>query len=272
MVGKHSKESNAFNVSVLISCVGLAILWPLAAILTDFGAANTEGLILFGVGGMLTPGLVRLFYYGGLKRLGTSVNSSVFSVYPLYSALLAVLLLNEILTLQNWIGVVSIILGVIFVEMNFRKMNGGNKSVTRSLFFPVLGGLTLGASTILRKYALNLYNAPVLGIAVAYTCSFLPYVIILALHKPTRETLSLKKEFRFFWAAGVGQAVSWILAFYALSLQEVSVITPLVSIEPLFVAFFAYFYLREQEFVSPRLIASILLTVLGVILVTTQLF
>jgi drug/metabolite transporter (DMT)-like permease len=272
LVGKHSKESSAFNVSLLISCVGLVILWPLAAVFTDFRAASLDGIILFGIGGMLTPGLVRLFYYSGLKKLGTSVNSSIFSVYPLYSALLAVLLLNEILTLQNWIGVFSIVLGVVFVEMNSREINGGNKSVTRSLVFPVLGGVTLGASTIIRKYALNLFNAPVLGIAVAYSFSFLPYALMLALHKPTRKGMSLKKDFRFFWAAGVGQAVSWILSFYALSMEEVSVITPLLSIEPLFVTFFAYFYLRELEFVSPKLVASIILTVFGVILVTTQIF
>jgi len=101
IVGKYSKKSNAFNVSLIISCVGMVILWPLAVLLTDLEAANLEGFILFAVGGVLTPGLVRLFYYSGLKKLGASVNSAIFSVYPLYSALLAVLLLSEILSLEN---------------------------------------------------------------------------------------------------------------------------------------------------------------------------
>jgi len=271
IVGRHSKKSNAFNMSVLISAVGLVILWPLAIVLTDFGTASVEGIALFAIGGLLTPGLVRLFYYNGLKKLGTSVNSSIFSVYPLYTALLAVLFLSEILTPQNWIGVISIAFGVIFVELNSRETNNGKKPVTKNLIFPVLGGLTLGVSAILRKAALDLFNAPVLGVAVAYTFSFLLYAVMLALSKPTRKELSLRQDLRLFWIAGVGQALSWIFSFYALSTEKVSVITPLLSIEPLFVVLLAYLYLQEQERVSFKLVAGIILTVLGVILVTTTL-
>ena len=84
----------------------------------------------------------------------------------------------------------------------------------------------------------------------------------------TREELALKKDFRWFWIAGIGKAVSWTLAFYALSFEQVSITTPLLSIEPLFVVIFAYLYLRELERVSPKLLASIAVTVLGVVLVT----
>jgi drug/metabolite transporter (DMT)-like permease len=267
LVGKYSKKTNAFNVSLIISCVGMVILWPLAVLLTDLSAANFEGLMLFAVGGVLTPGLVRLFYYGGLKKLGASVNSSIFSVYPLYSSLLAVLLLSEILSLENWAGILCVVLGVVFVEMSSREINGGDKSARKNLIFPVLGGLTYGISNIIRKYALDVYDAPVLGVAVAYTFSLLPYLLILMLSTSTRKELSLKRDLRFFWAAGIGQALSWILSFYALSYEEVSIITPLLSVEPLFVAFFAYLYLREVERISAKLVASIILTVFGVVLV-----
>lgn len=268
VVGKHAGKSNAFNVSLLISCIGLVIVWPLAVALTDFSTANLEGILLFAAGGILTPGLVRLFYYSGLKRLGASVNSSIFSVYPLYSSLLAVFFLSEFLTVENWIGVVSVAIGVVFVEMTSREANNGKVSIVRSLIFPLLGGITLGASAIIRKSALNIFDAPILGIAIAYSFSFIPYAMILAFHKPTRNNLSIKKEFRFFWLAGIGQALSWILSFYALSLEKVSVITPLLSIEPLFVAIFAYLYLRDIERLSLKLAASIIITVFGVILIT----
>jgi DME family drug/metabolite transporter len=270
IVGKNSKKTTPFNVSLLISSIGMAILWPLAFILTDFTTVNPVGIAFFAASGVLTPGLVRLCYYSGLNKLGTSVNSALFSVYPLYSSLLAVFLLSEILTTQNWIGILSIILGVTFVELSLRETNGGlGKSIMRSMFFPIVGCLMLAVSSIIRKQALDIYNEPVLGIAIAYTFSFIVYLIILMIHKPTRKALSFRSDFRFFWIAGVGQAISWIFSFYALSLENVSVITPLLSIEPLFVVLFAFHYLRELERVSIKLVASILLTVLGVILVTT---
>jgi len=267
IVGKYSKKTNAFNVSLIVSCVGMAILWPLAVLLTDFGAVNLEGILLFAVGGVLTPGLVRLFYYGGLKRLGASVNSAVFSIYPLYSAILAVLLLSEILSPGNWVGILCIVLGVVFVEISSREINGGNKSAWKNLVFPVLGGLTLGVSSIIRKYALDIYDAPVLGVAVAYTFSLLPFLLLFVSFASTRRELALKRDLRLFWAAGIGQAISWILSFYAVSYEEVAIVMPLMSVESLFVVFFAYFYLKEVERISPKLVASIVLTVLGVVLV-----
>jgi drug/metabolite transporter (DMT)-like permease len=141
--------------------------------------------------------------------------------------------------------------------------------LTRSLAFPILGGVTLGVSSILRKAALDLFNAPILGVAVAYTASFLLYSAMLAGSKPLRQELSLKRDLRLFWLAGIGQALSWIFSFYALSFENVSVITPLLSIEPLFVVLLAYHYLRGKEHVSPKLIIGVFLTVLGVILVTS---
>jgi drug/metabolite transporter (DMT)-like permease len=269
IVGRQTKKSNPFNVSVLISAVGLVILWPLALALTDFGTANLEGIALFALGGLLTPGLVRLFYYNGLAKLGTSVNSSIFSIYPIYSVLLAVIFLSELLTPQNWIGVISIVVGVILVELTSQNPINGKKTIRKSLIFPILGGLTLGASAIIRKSALDLFNAPLLGVAVAYTFSFLVFTVILAFSKSTRTELSLKQDLRLFWLAGVGQALSWIFSFYALSLEKVSIITPLLSIEPLFVVLLAYVYLRGTEHLSLKLVASIILTVFGVILVTT---
>jgi len=267
LVGRHSQESNAFNVSLLISFVGLVVIWPFAAMLTDFKGVNLAAILLFALGGALTPGLVRLFYYAGLKRLGASINSSIFSIYPLYSSLLAVLFLSELPSLENWIGIVTLVIGVIFMEMSLRRENGSNQSL-RNWIFPILGGLTFGLGAILRKAALNIYDAPILGIAVAYSFSFLPYLAILASHAPTRSHVSFRKDLRLFWAAGVGQVISWVLSFYALSLQTVSVVTPLLSIEPLFVAIFGYFFLKGQEHLSLRLAACIVVMVLGVILVT----
>lgn len=272
LVRKHSTESNALNVSLIISWVGMAILWPLAIFLTDFATINLAGILVFAVSGVLTPGIVRLLYYSGLKKLGAPVNSSVFSVYPLYSVLLAVLLLGEMLSLENWVGVLLVILGGALVEMSSREINSGVKYNRRKLIFPILGGLTLGVSSIIRKYALDIYNAPVLGVAVAYTFSFLPYAVMLMGSRSTRKELSLKRDFRFFWIAGIGQAISWILSFYALSYERVSIITPLLSVEPLFVALFAYIYLRDLERVSRKLVVSIILTFLGVVLVTAKLW
>ncbi len=219
----------------------------------------------------MTPGFVRLLYYQGLKKLGAPVNSSLFAVYPLYTSLLAVLFLSEFLAPSNWAGVFMVFLGGILVEWSSREAGNLNIHSRRDLIYPILGGVVLGAGSIMRKFALIQFNAPLLGVAVAYTASLLPFLTILVSSASTRKELSLKRDMRLFWAAGVGQAITWMLSFYALSFDDVSVITPLLSIEPVFVGIFAYLYLRKIEYVSKKLLVSIVLTVLGVVLVTAKL-
>jgi drug/metabolite transporter, DME family len=268
LVRKYSAGSNAFNMSLIITCVGMAVLCPLALAIPE-GTLGVEGFVFFAVSGILSPGLVRLFYYKGLQKLGASGNSAIFSVYPLYSTLLAVVLLSEVLFWEDWMGIICIIVGVVFIDLTMHGSNSGvGSGERRNLIFPIVGGVMLGIGSIIRKYALNYSNTPVLGVAIAYTFSLLPYVVMLAGSFPTRRNLSLKRDLRWFWIAGIGQAVSWALAFYALSYDQVSIVTPLLSAEPLFVVAFAYFYLREMEKVSWKMLASIGVTILGVVLVS----
>ena len=270
LVRRHSRNSSTFNISLIISLVGLILLWPLALILTDFSVVNLASILIFALSGVLTPGLVRLLYYQGMEKLGAPVNSSLFATYPLYAALLAQLFLSEILMPGNWVGIILVFLSGILVERSAREVHIDGKHMGRNLVFPLLGGLALGAGSILRKFALDLFNAPVLGVAVAYTFSLVPYLVMFLLSKPTRKEISLKRDLRLFWAAGIGQAVTWMLSFYALSYDSVSVVTPLLSIEPVFVALFAYLYLRKTDKISIKLGISIILTVIGVLLVTAK--
>jgi drug/metabolite transporter, DME family len=271
LVRKYSDQTSTFNISLAVSWVGMLVLWPIALVLTDFSLANIGSILLFALSGILTPGFVRLLYYQGMKKLGAPVNSSLFAVYPLYTSLLAVLFLSEFLAPSNWVGILMVFLGGILVEWSSQKAGNLNIHSRKDLIYPVLGGVALAAGSILRKSALIQFDAPVLGVAVAYTASILPFLIILVSSASSRKELSLKRDLRLFWAAGVGQAITWMLSFYALSFDDVSVITPLLSIEPVFVAIFAYLYLRKIEHVSKRLVVSIILTVLGVVLVTAKL-
>ncbi len=254
-------------MSLVITAVGLAVLWPLALAEGQLSSMNGLGFLLFALSGLFSPGLVRLFYYKGLKDLGASVNSSIFAVYPLYALLPAVFLLNEVVTLWNLFGIVAIIAGVVLVERFMNGKNGHENAGWKRLTVPVVGGLMLGGATVFRKLALEQSDAPVLGVAIAYVFSFLPYLLALLAYSPTRKKLSLRSDLRWFWVAGIGQAASWLLAFYALSLAQVSITTPLLAVEPLFVVAFGYFYVRELESVSLRLAAGIAITALGVALI-----
>lgn len=267
LVRRNSANSNSFNMSLIITSVGLIVLWPMAIIFMRQETINLEGALLFAASGFLSPGIVRLFYYKGLRKLGASTNSAVFSIYPLYSALLAIVILSEILTGQNWIGIILIVFGVMALQYCSPTNGCKEREGLKSWIFPIIGGITIAIGSVISKYALNLSNAPIFGVAIAYTFSLLPYGLILLTSRQTRIGLNLKQDLRLFWIAGIGQAISWTFTYAAFQFDQVATVNPIISSEPIFVVIFGYFLLRNIETVSKKVAASIIITVLGVALV-----
>ena len=266
LVARNTKKASVLNISIIVTVTSLAVILPPAVVLTDFSAVPIEAVLLFALSGLLAPGLTRLFYYSGLKKLGSSVNSSVFSFYPIYGAILAALFLNEVLTVGNWLGIGTIISGVIIIQMGCRGNTCANSSL-KEWSFPIMGGIIFAVSAVLIKAALNLFNAPFLGVTITHIFALIPYLTFLFLNKKSRTEFSLRQNLGLFWLAGIGLALSWIFAFLALSFESVAVVVPLRSTESLFIAFFALFFLKQQEPLSLKLISGVLIVVLGVILV-----
>ena len=269
LVRKNLHKSNFLHISLTVTIMGNIVLWPLALAFTDLNTINPEVLLLFTLAGLLAPGVARLFYFKGMETAGISANASIFSAYPLYTSIIATLLLGEVLTTENWIGLICIIVGVIFIGRSINNGDAQTKNTTkRGLIVPILGSLAMAFSQIVRKEGLNIYNEPLLGVAAGYTTSLILYLLVLRFSRNTETPSFSLNDVRNFWKPGVGIATGWLLAFVALSQEMVSIVAPLLQTELLFILFFAYIFLRKQEKVSLKLAASAILIVVGVILVS----
>jgi uncharacterized membrane protein len=269
LVRKNLDKSNSLYISLTVTIMGNVILWPLALIFTNLTAVNPEGTMLFLIAGLLAPGIARLFYFKGMETAGISANASIFATYPLYTSIIAILLLGETLTAENWIGLACIIAGVIFVGRSIKNGDSSPKSAPKKgLIVPVLGSLAIAFSQIVRKEGLNIYNQPLLGVAVGYTTSIIVYLLVIAFSKNTGATRFSGQDIRLFWKPGVGIAAGWLLSFLALSQEMVAIVAPILQTELLFILFFAYIFLRKIEKYSFKLVASALLIIVGVVLIS----
>ena len=269
LVRKNLEKSNFVYISLTVTIMGNIILWPLALTFTNLNTINPEGLLLFVFAGLLAPGIARLFYFKGMETAGISANASIFATYPLYTSITAILLLGEALTAENWIGLACIIAGVIFVGRTINNGDTQTKSTTKKgLIVPILGSLAIAFSQIVRKEGLNIYNQPLLGVAVGYSTSLIVYLLLLFFSDGARASRFSRKDLQMFWKPGVGIAAGWLLSFLALSQEMVSIVAPILQTELLFILFFAYIFLRKLEKFSFKLIASAFLIVAGVILIS----
>lgn len=268
LVRKRLDESNVLNATTILNLVGNIILWPLALLFTNLGTISLEGVLFFAIAGVLAPGIFRLLYYKGMETVGTSANASIYATYPMYSSIFAVLLLNEILTITNWIGIICIVLGVVLIERSLYKPKTENSRFLRKgLAISIATALVVAFAQIIRKYGLSIFNEPMLGNAIGYANGFLITLLFLIFSQAKRNLSALRKDFQLFWKAGVALSIGWILAFYALSNERVSIVTPILQTEVLFVHLFAYIYLKELEQISSKLVICALIIVLGITLV-----
>jgi drug/metabolite transporter (DMT)-like permease len=269
LVRKNLDKSNFIYISLTVTIMGNIILWPLALTFTNLNTVNPEGLLLFVFAGLLAPAIARLFYFKGMETAGISANASIYATYPLYTTIAAILLLGEALTTENWIGLFSIIVGVISVGRIINKGETSHKTTSKKgLIVPMFGSLALAFSQIVRKEALDIYNQPLLGVAVGYTSTLIIYLIVMLLSKNARTSRFSGKDIKMFWKPGVGIAMGWLLSFLALSQEMVSIVAPILQTELLFILLFTYLFLRKIEKISLKLIASALLIVAGVILIS----
>lgn len=268
IVRKNLGKSNFVYISLTVTIMGNIILWPLALYFTNLNAINLERLLLFVLAGLFAPGIARLFYFKGMETAGVSANSSIFATHPLFTSIIAILFLGEVLSADNWIGLVSIIAGAMFIGRHLNSNAQPKHSSKKGFIVPVLGSLALAFSQIVRKEGLNIYNQPLLGVAIGYSTSLVIYLIVIAFSKDSRPRKYSRADLQMFWKPGIGIAIGWMLSFLALSQEKVSVVVPILQIELLFILFFAYVFLRKLENFSLKLVASALLIIAGIILLS----
>lgn len=269
LVRRKLDESNFVRISLAITIMGNIILWPFALILTNPVSIDFEGVMLFVVAGLLAPGIVRLIYFKGMEAVGVSANASVFATYPMYSSILAVLMLGEVLVAENWIGILCIILGIMYLERNLSHTETSPMKISRKGFlFPLIASITFSFSQIVRKEGLIICREPLLGVAIGYSSALIPYILLLAFSNNAGGSKFSGKDLRLFWKPGVGIAIAWLLSFLALNQEKVSIVAPILQTELLFILFFSFVFLRKLENFSYKLVISALLIVIGVVLVS----
>jgi len=232
---------------------------------------NLYATMIFLFTGVFSLGVVRLLYFKGMERLGASTNASIFAVYPLIGSFTAVLLLGEKLTPNLLLGTVITVVGAFLVERGSAVYQGSSlrKPSKTAFTYPFTCAVLVGTAWVFRKIALNIYGEPLVGIAIEHLSSLLLYAVLSAVSRDFHRLSSVNREsFKLFWKGGICIIWGFILRFYAVRIGKVAVVVPLMNTSPLFLLFFAHFFLKRLERVTPSLVAGTISVFTGIVLIT----
>ena len=223
--------------------------------------------LLFVLVGIFVPGVARYFIFKGMERLGASISSCLTNSTPLFATLLAVVVLHERPSATNLLGTLAIVFGI--VALSWR---GAEKTWrTRDLLFPLAAAFLFAARDNVVRIGVAHIHAPILGAAIAATTSLVMMsVLYLALEEKKPLPVSARRGLRLFAAAGFMNFLSYAFAYTALSMERVSLISPLINGSSLFVLPLSALFLKDVEELTRRKIAAVLLVILGVILISWE--
>ncbi len=261
---RYSNPATGVISSLLINIV---FLWGVSLLFVPLKSLTSASILIFVGVGLFQPGLTRLLTYKGIDTLGVAVTDPIRATTPLFSAMLAIIFLDEKITPPIVAATLMIITGITLLSWRSGAMKLAGSAVF--LWYPIAASVLAGASQIVRKVGMAAVPHPFLAAAVTATSSFVISILTLGYVEKSKETWKMNRKcFGWFLAAGVTVSLAMVCIYYALDLGKVSVVIPLSSTGPFFSLILTALFLRDVERVTLRVVCSAALIVGGVVMLT----
>ena len=257
----------------LVVRTGLA--WGVLIVISN-GKNMLEGIsipiiLLFVCAGVVAAAMGQLSYYRGIDRMGASVCATITNSRPLFAVLLAVVWLGENMTVSGMIGVISIVMGVVFIT---RSKSGNISGWKRSdIVFPLFAAVAFAAGNVIRKFGF-MEDAAITAIQALAINDFAALVVVgiygVVIGKGRELAAGNKESYRNFGLSGVCVFLAMLTLYEALIRGPVSVADPILGTGPLFTVIIAASVLKKVERITKGFVVGTLLIIAGVVLLSSM--
>ncbi|MBI2879957.1 MAG: DMT family transporter [Candidatus Tectomicrobia bacterium] len=239
-------------------------------------ALDPAGIAWFALGGVFNPALFMLFFFAGVRRMGSARAATLKATAPIFAVAAAVAILGERPRWPQYGGAVSVAAGV----MALYGEGARGDWPWGAAVFPLLAAFSTGFASVLFKLGLGRVPDPYLGLFVALAACAAILVPVWAYKSARRDPIALpapaafsspKEKARTAFLALLSSVVSIggnLFLFLALDAGRVSTVFPLIQCSPLVVLFYSAVFLRSLERPTGRLFLGVALILAGAYLVT----
>jgi drug/metabolite transporter (DMT)-like permease len=223
-----------------------------------------DNLIYVAVG-LFVPGVTRVLSFRGIRTLGSSVTSTIVNTTPMFSTVLAIVILGERPAPLVLLGVLLTVGGLVIVS------SGGEATSYKKseLIFPFLCALMFSLKDIAVRWGLGGGGGqPILAAAIAAVTSTVEIFIIGGVLRREKFVMPPLPVARWFIGSGIFTGGSFLFMYVAYSMERVSIVAPLVNSYTVFVSILTPFMARQIESVTGRKLAGAALVVGGIFAVS----
>jgi DME family drug/metabolite transporter len=252
---QHATALTAAVISVMFTA---GFVWLLAALSAPLATIASPAILPFFLAGLAAPGLARLALFQGVDRIGVARSAAITSTTPLFAVTLAVLFLGERPSAVLLVGVASIVVGGALLSLR-----GGAERPwrRRDMVWPLLAAVGFAVRDTISRWGFAEPMHPLVAAAAA-TVTSLAVMGCFAFVQRHRLRLPLA-GLGLLAAAGLAEGIAYLTMWRALSVANVSLVSPLVNSHSIFAVALAALFLRDLERVSWPIVAAAVLIVAG---------
>jgi drug/metabolite transporter (DMT)-like permease len=215
--------------------------------------------------GLLVPGATRVLSFRGIRTMGSAVTSTIINTTPMFSTVLAIVLLGERSPPMVLVGVALTVCGLMAVSWAGRH-EAFNKT---ELVYPFLCALIFSLKDVTVRWGLGGGDSqPILAAAIAALTSTVEIFLITRFWHGEKFRLPPANVLGWFVWSGIFTGGSFLFMYLALSLERVTIVAPLFNSYAIFVLLLTPLLARQIERVTARKVAGAVLVVTGIFLVS----
>lgn len=264
-----------FGLRHLPAFAGAAVSLPTTALAFWLGAPfaldlenwRSDAALLFLALGLVFPAAVTMLTFEANRRMGPTVTGTAGSTSPLFALTAGLIVLAELPSLRESLGIVSIVGGIILLTYQTR----GQKRMwdPRDLALPIGAAALRGAALAVMKIGLAWWPSAFAASLLGYTAS----ASVMALNaRRLGGASTLRAGWRgapWFAIVGLCNGFGAFAMYEAIKHTQVAVVASIVATYPLFTLVLGAMFLRGERITLPR-VAGVALTVGGVILLVLR--
>jgi drug/metabolite transporter (DMT)-like permease len=250
---------------------------------------DVAALLLFALGGFFSTYLGRWSFYDSVVKLGPSRASSFQASNPMFTALIAWLVLDEALKGIDVAAAAAVLLGLILTSHRPSERNPGSprrpfgripvgqatrrpsghatRSLVRSgVFLALFGSLSYAISNVIRGMAVRDWNEPVIGVLVGAIVGLVAYTLLGSEVRGLRGKLkgADRTGLCMYVVSGVLTILAQACMVAAMRYSPVPIVALITLSTPVLVIPLGYFLLKNRERIVPRTVAGSVVILAGI--------
>jgi drug/metabolite transporter (DMT)-like permease len=209
--------------------------------------------------------------YQAIGRIGASRTAAVQSTAAVFASIFAITITGERPHFVVLLGTLTVVLGLTAALGNsIRDGVANNRGMLIGFGLALVAAASYGGTNVIAKELTEEYGSPLMVSAFGLLFGVI-LLWPLAGSRTIREVRESRGNMTFVLSAGfsgLAAATGVIALYFALQRADVTVVSPIVSTNPIFTLILAQIFISRMENLTKWLFLGVGITVVGVIVVT----